>query len=99
MISMPDAHVRRRIRRIAALSLVLTLAPAALIGNSASAEGSVSALAAGAQGDAVRALQQALVNQGIAVAGGVDGVFGDGTVKAVKQFQSRIGLNSTGVVD
>src|SRR5262245_61269030 len=99
MTSMPDAHVRRRIRRIAAFSLVLTLAPVALIDSPASAEGSVSALALGAQGDAVRALQQALVNQGIAVAGGVDGVFGAGTVKALKQFQSRVGLNATGAVD
>lgn len=100
MTSTHMAHVRpRRFRRVAALSLVLTLASVAIIDGSVSAEGSVSALTVGAQGDAVRALQQALVNQGVPVAGGVDGVFGAGTVKAVKQFQSRIGLNATGVVD
>ena len=81
------------------MSLVLTLAPLAVLDGSASAEGSVAALAQGAQGDAVRALQQALLNQGISLAGGVDGVFGAGTVSAVKQFQNRNGLNATGVVD
>ena len=90
---------RRRFRRVAAFSLVVTLAPLAMLDGSASAEGSVSALTQGAQGDAVRALQQALLNQGIPLAGGVDGVFGAGTVKAVKQFQGRNGLNATGVVD
>ena len=77
----------------------MTFAPLAILDSSASAEGAVSALTAGAQGDAVRALQQALLNQGIPLAGGVDGVFGAGTVKAVKQFQTRNGLNATGSVD
>ncbi len=100
MTSTHTAHARRRrMTRAATFSLVLTLAPVAMIDNPASAQGAVSALAAGAQGDAVRALQQALVNQGIPLAGGVDGVFGAGTVKAVKQFQARNGLNATGVVD
>ena len=100
MTSTLNVHARhRRFRRIAALSLVLTLAPVAILDGSASAEGSVPGLTQGSQGDAVRALQQALVNQGIALAGGVDGVFGSGTVQAVKQFQARNGLNATGVVD
>jgi peptidoglycan hydrolase-like protein with peptidoglycan-binding domain len=47
----------------------------------------------------VRALQQALVNQGVKLAGGVDGVFGAGTASALKQFQTRVGLNATGKVD
>jgi peptidoglycan hydrolase-like protein with peptidoglycan-binding domain len=77
----------------------VTFAPLAILDGSVAAEGSVAALTQGAQGDAVRALQQALLNQGIALPGGVDGVFGAGTVKAVKQFQTRNGLNATGVVD
>jgi peptidoglycan hydrolase-like protein with peptidoglycan-binding domain len=56
-------------------------------------------LARGARGEAVRSLQQALVNQGIAVSGGVDGIFGSGTETAVKQFQSRQGITQSGVVD
>ena len=100
MTSTHSAHARRRrMARAATFSLVLTLAPVVLIDGPASAQGAVAALSAGAQGDAVRAVQQALVNQGIPLAGGVDGVFGAGTVKAVKQFQSRNGLNATGVVD
>ena len=100
MTSTHTAHARRRrIARVATFSLVLTLAPTVLIDNPASAQGAVAALSAGAQGDAVKAVQQALVNQGIPLAGGVDGVFGAGTVKAVKQFQARNGLNATGVVD
>src|SRR5262245_29514498 len=102
MISTLTGHVRRRgLVRIAAFGLVLSLSTA-VWHDSAAAEGSVPAvtgLAQGAQGDAVRAVQQALLNQGIAVAGGVDGVFGAGTVSAVKQFQSRNGLNATGKVD
>src|SRR5690606_25342764 len=60
---------------------------------------SVSGLERGAQGDAVKTLQQALVNQGVAVAGGVDGVFGPATEAALKQFQSAKGLTATGKVD
>ena len=85
MTSKHVVHVRRRLGEIAAFSLVLTLAPLALGDGAVSAQGPVAGLTQGAQGDAVRALQQALVNQGIAVAGGVDGVFGSGTVQAVKR--------------
>ena len=99
MTSTHAVRVRRRFRRFAAFSLVLMLAPVAVLDGSASAQGSVAGLVQGAQGDAVRSLQQALVNQGVAVPGGVDGVFGAATVQAVKRFQSRNGLNATGVVD
>jgi peptidoglycan hydrolase-like protein with peptidoglycan-binding domain len=100
MTSTHNVHVRRRrIGGVAFLSLVLTMAPLAIVDGSASAQGSVTVLSLGAQGDPVRALQQALLNQGVPVAGGVDGFFGAATVKAVKQFQARIGLNATGVVD
>lgn len=55
--------------------------------------------ARGQRGDAVRALQQALVDAGIEVRGGVDGVFGSGTAAAVEAFQRAKGLPATGVVD
>ena len=48
------------------------------------------------QGDAVRALQQALVNAGFPVA--VDGTFGAETEAAVKQFQRQKGQKPDGVV-
>jgi peptidoglycan hydrolase-like protein with peptidoglycan-binding domain len=60
---------------------------------------SVTGLARGARGDEVRALQQALVSQGVTLAGGVDGIFGPGTETALKSFQASKGLPATGVVD
>ncbi len=91
---------RRHTSKVVACAIVLSLSPVMLFGGSAAAEvAGVTGLAQGTQGDAVRAVQQALVNQGIAVAGGVDGVFGSATVSALKQFQTRNGLNATGVVD
>ena len=46
----------------------------------------------GARGSAVAALQQALINRGVAVKGGADGIFGKVTRKALKTFQSNNGL-------
>lgn len=48
-----------------------------------------STLKFGARGSAVVALQQALINSGVAVAGGADGSFGKVTRKALKTFQSK----------
>ena len=48
------------------------------------------------QGDDVRQVQEALVKVKISVT--VDGVFGSGTDKAVKQFQQQKGLTADGVV-
>ena len=48
------------------------------------------------QGEEVRRIQQALVKAGFNVE--VDGVFGSGTDKAVKQFQQKSGLTADGVV-
>jgi peptidoglycan hydrolase-like protein with peptidoglycan-binding domain len=47
----------------------------------------------------VAALQQALINAGIKVTGGADGVFGAATANAIKTFQRAKGLPVTGVVD
>ena len=56
-------------------------------------------LTQGNQGKAVKKLQQRLLNAGIEVAGGVDGVFGQGTKRAVRAFQTKQGYSPTGVVN
>ena len=53
----------------------------------------------GQRGDLVRVLQQALVDAGISVRGGVDGLFGPATAAAVTAFQSSRSLPTSGVVD
>ncbi|MFT3771273.1 MAG: peptidoglycan-binding domain-containing protein [Minicystis sp.] len=57
-----------------------------------------SALRRGARGAAVRAVQEALIALGIAVSGGIDGAFGPGLERAVKELQGRAGLTVDGVV-
>ena len=61
----------------------------------------------GARGDAVKLLQMLLEKQGIGTAKtssrtmagkGIDGIFGRGTERAVKQFQKNEGLTSDGIV-
>lgn len=44
-------------------------------------------------------VQQLLVEAGISVRGGADGVFGSGTEAAVKHYQAQRGLPANGVVD
>jgi peptidoglycan hydrolase-like protein with peptidoglycan-binding domain len=102
--SIPRSLARSTARRVVAtLTLGLTFAPfvaidAAAAGRPAPAV-SVVGLTAGARGDAVRVLQQALINNGIAVAGGADGIFGAATAAAVSSFQQAKGLAVTGAVD
>ncbi|MBL8917092.1 MAG: peptidoglycan-binding protein [Archangium sp.] len=55
-------------------------------------------LARGTNGDRASAVQYALARLGVNV-GTVDGKFGPGTERAVKSFQTNVGLPSTGVVD
>ncbi len=97
------AHrVRRHVVRVVAVGIVLCLSPLVPSSSPLRADSpatSVSGLAQGARGDAVKAVQQALVNQGIALPGGADGIFGSGTASALKQFQSSKGLAATGTVD
>ena len=51
-----------------------------------------------ARGDAVRALQEALAGAGLIAASSADGIFGPGTLAAVKKFQQSKGLTADGVV-
>lgn len=53
----------------------------------------------GANGLIVRTLQQALINAGIRIPGGADGIFGPATANALRVFQSQAGLKVTGEVD
>jgi murein DD-endopeptidase MepM/ murein hydrolase activator NlpD len=47
----------------------------------------------------VKGLQQALIDAGIRVRGGADGIFGPATANALKDFQRSQGLEVTGVAD
>ena len=51
----------------------------------------------GMKGEAVRAMQQLLVDQGYLNVGGADGSFGGGTEKALMQYQQDRGLTPDGV--
>ena len=53
----------------------------------------------GDRGEAVVALQRALISAGVTVRGGADGVFGTATETAVSSFQGTRGLAATGRVD
>ncbi|HAP77298.1 MAG TPA: hypothetical protein DCR14_14590, partial [Acidimicrobiaceae bacterium] len=108
-------HHHRALRRIGAtLALSLLAAGGAALGPlpqvsfvSAGASHTESALRSGGavvaqRGDrtpVVRTIQQALVNAGITVRGGVDGIFGPGTQAAVTEYQRKRGLPANGIVD
>lgn len=57
-----------------------------------------STLDVGNRGDDVKALQQALIDQGF-LDGSADGIYGNGTAAGVKAFQESAGLEATGVAD
>src|SRR6185436_7293938 len=57
------------------------------------------ALAQGARGPKVAALQRALIKAGMPPTGGADGVFGPGTTAALTAFQRAKGLTASGVLD
>ena len=53
----------------------------------------------GALGDSVAALQRRLLDLGITVRGGADGIFGPATTSSLKTFQEQRNLGATGIVD
>ncbi|MEL6893485.1 MAG: peptidoglycan-binding protein [Actinomycetota bacterium] len=57
-------------------------------------------LVPGAEGDIVATVQQAVIDAGVDLAGGADGVYGNDTMAAVAEYQRRTGdLQVTGAVD
>ena len=56
-------------------------------------------LAVGARGNVVKEVQQALINAGVTVRGGADGVFGPATKAALSSYQQSQGLTASGVVN
>ena len=94
---------RARIRRTSAAVLLasgLTVSATAVasaaapsrVGRAARRPSNVVGLKKGAYGDAVKALQEALVRVGIGVKYGVDSYFGSATEASVKAFQRYKGL-------
>jgi len=61
--------------------------------------GLVTLVRLGDRGNSVTIVQQALMNQGIALRGGADGYFGPVTLAAVKTFQGQKGLEASGDVN
>ncbi len=99
--SLPDT---RRLARIASLGLAFGLAasPVVVLPGTASAaqvELAVTGLSVGSRGDAVVALQRALIARGVDVVGGADGAFGPMTLAALHAFQVSVGLPQTSSVD
>ncbi|NNE10742.1 MAG: peptidoglycan DD-metalloendopeptidase family protein, partial [Ilumatobacter sp.] len=74
-------------------------ATANALSSGAASGSSVVGLKAGALGNTVKELQQALLDAGIKVRGGADGIFGPATANALKSFQTSQGIEATGVVD
>jgi peptidoglycan hydrolase-like protein with peptidoglycan-binding domain len=92
----------RRVFRSMVFGVALAMSPVLLSAAPAHAAApavAVTGLSRGARGEAVVVLQDALIGQGLNVAGGADGVFGPGTESALKSFQSSQGLQATGTVD
>jgi len=83
----------------ATLNALGSRAPAVRSGGGGSGGGGSGGLARGARGDAVRQLQLKLMQAGIFVAGGADGIFGVATERALKTYQQRKGLHVTGRLD
>lgn len=75
-----------------------TPAPTSTTGSSITVSANV-ILTTGHTGDSVRALQNALIAAGVAVAGGADGRYGPATARAVAAYQTNMRLSPTGSVD
>lgn len=67
-------------------------------GGGTNRSGGYAGLAVGARGDKVKELQRALLDTGLTVRGGADGVFGTATKAALIAFQSVNGIQQTGVL-
>ena len=83
----------------ATLAALGTPAPVQAAPAAPASGGGLGFAAYGERGGRVTALQKALINAGITVRGGADGIFGSGTAAAVTAFQKARGIRATGVVD
>lgn len=64
-----------------------------------SSTGGVTLLRKGTRGETVRKVQLRLLDFGYSVgASGADGIYGNGTERAVRQFQAKNGLSADGIV-
>ena len=83
-----------------ALGLVAPAAPVAQTATSATPAITLESLPArGQRGEQVLLLQQALINSGMKLRGGADGIFGRATTNTLKRYQRLNGLNPSGVLD
>ena len=80
------------------IALGVTGAPESVAPDAAPSAPSLKPLATGSRGDRVKQLQADLEALGFAT-GGVDGIFGQGTRRAVVAFQQERGLPATGIAD
>ena len=84
-----------RIRRLGAAVATLAVATGLTFGPvPASAADAI--LTQGSTGEAVRQLQQRLIDVGFPIRGGADGVYGGATTDAVRDFQEAQGYKVTG---
>jgi len=100
----PSLPSPRNLVRVAGLGLAFGLAasPVVVLPSAVSAaevELAVTGLSVGSRGDAVVALQRALIARGVDVVGGADGAFGPMTLAALNAFQRSVGLPETSSVD
>lgn len=92
-------------RRLGYKIIAAGLVVAPLLFSSGSAQAGTPAVAAlqglttGSSGESVKALQEALIARGVALAGGADGHFGPKTLAALNEFQRSVGLEVTNSVD
>ena len=101
-------HRGRRPRRLVYMPLViaaiLVVGPSAgtvVTGSGATAYAATGDVVVqrGDRNQTVKAVQQALLDAGITVRGGADGIFGPATQAAVTEYQTGKGLTATGVVN
>ena len=102
LVDTAPAPVAAPVTRPVAAQPVAVAAPAAAAPAAASSatQLSVNGLPSrGQSGDAVRLVQQTLLNNGIEVKGGADGVFGVATAIALGNFQASRGLHTSQMLD
>ena len=102
LVDTAPAPVAAPVTRPVAAQPVAVAAPAAAAPAAASGatQLSVDGLPSrGQSGDAVRLVQQTLLNNGIEVKGGADGVFGVATAIALGNFQASRGLHTSQMLD